>query len=681
MATSEKKPIVLDENLQSQIDTFRETIESIAMAIILAFMFRTFVVEAFVIPTGSMATTLQGRHMEVDCTQCGFRYRAGASSENSDVEHRREVLATTCPMCGYRKQLDKQGDPNQRSFTGDRILVSKFSYLFSGPKRWHVVVFRFPGNPKQPYIKRLIGLPGETIRISGGDIYHARDGQPLQIARKPDNRLLSMMQLVHDSDYRPELLDQIGWPRRWQPWSADPEAGQDWIAQGEGSGFLTKGATGRDTFVRYNHLVLRPEFWDRIASNSQQIEQLTALRADQQDVVADDLARQIFEREIPASGELVSDYYAYNDRLVDGGFGSRGGVHWVGDLAGEYQVDVQGETGSLLLDLVEGGVHYECQIDVASGKALLTINGGEASFGEATGPQMVQVAGDTGINSPGSYQLRFSNFDNELRLWVDGSRIEFDGPTGYVAAEKRVPRWTETDPLDGAPVGIGSRQLAMTVSRLKVYRDIYYIAVGPHDNNEYEPIRNTGTALSNLARYREWDSEPMFRERRTLEFTLGPREFFPLGDNSPQSKDARLWITDRFDEFSSEVAIKLGVVLTEENGPPRIKQVLPFGGADSSGLQVGDMLTGVDGLPVSSREDLIDLMRIKYEGSEIDLELKRGAETIRMTVPLGLRPSFHEDLLVGEALLVYWPHPWRVNVPGLGAWPLLPHFKRIGLIR
>ena len=57
----------------------RETIESIALAVILAFLFRAFVAEAFVIPTGSMAPTLMGQHKDVQCPECGYWYQAGAS--------------------------------------------------------------------------------------------------------------------------------------------------------------------------------------------------------------------------------------------------------------------------------------------------------------------------------------------------------------------------------------------------------------------------------------------------------------------------------------------------------------------------------------------------------------------------------------------------------------------------
>ncbi len=62
----------------------RETVESIAVAFVLAFLFRTFEAEAFVIPTGSMAPTLQGRHKDLVCPECGFRYRVSASSEEDE---------------------------------------------------------------------------------------------------------------------------------------------------------------------------------------------------------------------------------------------------------------------------------------------------------------------------------------------------------------------------------------------------------------------------------------------------------------------------------------------------------------------------------------------------------------------------------------------------------------------
>ena len=59
--------------------------------------------------------------------------------------------------------------------TGDRVLGTRFSYWFSDPKRGDIVVFRYPideaKGKKTKFIKRIIGLPGEKVTISGGVVY------------------------------------------------------------------------------------------------------------------------------------------------------------------------------------------------------------------------------------------------------------------------------------------------------------------------------------------------------------------------------------------------------------------------------------------------------------------------------------------------------------------------------
>lgn len=104
----------------------REWIESIVIAFFLAMIIRTFVVQAFKIPTGSMRTTL---------------------------------------------------------LEGDIILVNKFIYGAKIPftdlrlpalrqlKRGDIIVFIYPQDPKKAFIKRLVGLPGETVQIKNGSIY------------------------------------------------------------------------------------------------------------------------------------------------------------------------------------------------------------------------------------------------------------------------------------------------------------------------------------------------------------------------------------------------------------------------------------------------------------------------------------------------------------------------------
>lgn len=54
---------------------------------------------------------------------------------------------------------------------GDRLLGLRFSYAFSEPKRGDIIVFKYPDDESQNFVKRIIGLPGETIHIEDGKIY------------------------------------------------------------------------------------------------------------------------------------------------------------------------------------------------------------------------------------------------------------------------------------------------------------------------------------------------------------------------------------------------------------------------------------------------------------------------------------------------------------------------------
>lgn len=54
---------------------------------------------------------------------------------------------------------------------GEYILTDKISFRFGGPQRGDVVVFRSPKNQDVDFIKRIIGLPGEKLKIKGGKVY------------------------------------------------------------------------------------------------------------------------------------------------------------------------------------------------------------------------------------------------------------------------------------------------------------------------------------------------------------------------------------------------------------------------------------------------------------------------------------------------------------------------------
>ena len=52
----------------------------------------------------------------------------------------------------------------------ERIFINKFIYRFEPIERGDVIVFRFPGTPTRSYIKRVVGLPGETVRMVAGQV-------------------------------------------------------------------------------------------------------------------------------------------------------------------------------------------------------------------------------------------------------------------------------------------------------------------------------------------------------------------------------------------------------------------------------------------------------------------------------------------------------------------------------
>jgi signal peptidase I len=53
---------------------------------------------------------------------------------------------------------------------GDYLIIDELSYRFNDPSRGDVVVFKYPGDPRVFYIKRIIGLPGETVRVNRGSV-------------------------------------------------------------------------------------------------------------------------------------------------------------------------------------------------------------------------------------------------------------------------------------------------------------------------------------------------------------------------------------------------------------------------------------------------------------------------------------------------------------------------------
>ncbi len=62
---------------------------------------------------------------------------------------------------------------------GDRLIASRLSYMTGDPKRFDIAVFKFPDDETQLFVKRVIGLPGETVQIADGKVYIDGAEQPL----------------------------------------------------------------------------------------------------------------------------------------------------------------------------------------------------------------------------------------------------------------------------------------------------------------------------------------------------------------------------------------------------------------------------------------------------------------------------------------------------------------------
>jgi signal peptidase I len=489
----------------------RDTVEAVVVALILALVVRGFEAQAFVIPTGSMAPTLMGRHKEIACPECGFVYAVNASEEVETRFDPQNVCWGLCVNCRYQARLDETP-----SFKGDRILVMMFPYDLTflpgcgGPERWDVVVFRYPEEPEVSYIKRLVGLPGETIRIVHGDVYVKPTGSPgFTLARKPLRHQSAMMINVYDDRYRPRALaDRDEW-RRWRSdsgWTPSDSTASRYEVQG--------GPKDQWSELRYHHLVPDPEQWDTILHD-----------------------RRLTH---PPRSTLITDFYSYNtnmgaksaDLVSDPPAAHEGAwmqPHWVGDLTLEANIEVTqvASGGSVRFELVKAGVQHRCTIELESGIANITRG------------EEILSRWDTPIKGPGHYQVEFANVDDRMTLVVNGRAVDPEGFRYDTGDATPIPT-----AADLAPAGVAVRNASVIAGDLVLKRDIYYTQdPGWFDYevvwDDHRPRTPTELFdfLSDPTRF------PSLSRVRSHEYEVGPDRFFMLGDNSPRSKDSRGWRT------------------------------------------------------------------------------------------------------------------------------------------
>lgn len=140
---------------------WREAIETVVWALVLALVLRTFVIQAFWIPSGSMIPTL---------------------------------------------------DP------GDRVLVIKFWYHLPTikPKRGQIIVFKYPVDPTRDFVKRVIGTPGDKVEITDGKVFVNEMQITEGYVQNPDAYNMAQIEVPPDSyfclgDNRPNSQDGRFW--------------------------------------------------------------------------------------------------------------------------------------------------------------------------------------------------------------------------------------------------------------------------------------------------------------------------------------------------------------------------------------------------------------------------------------------------------------------------------------
>jgi hypothetical protein len=93
-------------------DSLREIIETVVFVVVLVLLLKTFLAEAFVIPTGSMATTLLGYNIDVTCDKCGYVFPVNASKQEDPQDGPpQEVVMCRCPNCAWLQRLHPEDRP------------------------------------------------------------------------------------------------------------------------------------------------------------------------------------------------------------------------------------------------------------------------------------------------------------------------------------------------------------------------------------------------------------------------------------------------------------------------------------------------------------------------------------------------------------------------------------------
>ena len=541
-------------NTEQELVSIRDTVESIWIAIVLAFVLRAFLIEAFVIPTGSMAPRLMGEHWDLTCTSCGYDYAFGYSQKDSPNRgEKKKPGGNRCPNCGDTE--------SGREYIngGDRVLVLKYLYQFRQPDPWDVVVFKNPQNNRENYIKRLIGLPGETIEIVHGDIfYKASDEAGWQIRRKPRRAQEAMWQVIFDNDYRPSP------DRRNQGPSPEWEAAVErWERRQDGRVFVLRGG-GHE--ARLDFRADRRDFMPLYGYNSSHTESTSM--SEEVDVCTDlSLSGVMFPATADAATKLLLTSFEHEFTGLVKADGTVSLSHRLGEGAQEEWGRAQlpplplGQGAQVALTHVDFRVtlwvngqavlestdqQYKPDVDALRRRVLeagldrspdwLTGMRAEAVKAALLRLEPVLVRHWMASALPQGIAEASARDPQVMRMWLR------ETPAAAVADVLSRSRPGQAGPRIPAPrVRVLAQGEGLELHHLRLMRDVYYTSP-KLDRQEDGPEGEYASAIRVRVGMPGWGAtgNPIRLARNDENPDLD--EFFVLGDNSPQSLDGRLWV-------------------------------------------------------------------------------------------------------------------------------------------
>ncbi|HMN40612.1 MAG TPA: signal peptidase I [Phycisphaerales bacterium] len=494
-------------------ESLKDTLISIMIAFTMAFVFRGFVIEAFVIPTGSMGPTLMGAHVRLRGPTTGASWPVGA--RDAPVGDNTNYFShQTFSRSGIQDPISGEPMPippgGLRTFSGDRILVLKYLYGLRDPDRFDVIVFKNPSNPLDNYIKRLIGLPGEQIALADGDVF-VRTGTEGQVPAGDDPQS------------RAALWDAAGWTiARKDPivqravWQQVYDTA---LAPFPPTGAITPWNPGDPAGWS---MTAREYTFDGPGS--------TALVFDQ--------TRRRSSRDIHgerAANWTIDDYYPYDEPYYEDRMVARYPVSDVRIRCG-FKPSADGQ--SIGMHLSARG--HEFRATIGKGTARIAIRRPVGAPGIKSEWETVATQPAPALPANAFSNVEFWHVDQSVQIWLNGRKIaEYDydwSPaqrlrfaTGrpfvdLMQDQARDPQGRNTlaEPGIYAPCSVrfefdgGS----FSITRVGLDRDLHYQPTSK--GRGHGGISGLGTS----------PYAPLY---------LGPDQFFACGDNSPASLDGRLW--------------------------------------------------------------------------------------------------------------------------------------------